>query len=348
MPVIDVHAHIFPQSGIRAWKEGHEWFGATVEKGETGPATIRSGKLETKYGRTEFWIPYRERIPFMDRNGIDVQTLSLNPQLIRDQWDTKNTIDFSKAVNDELAEAVAENPDRFEALANLPLQDTDASVRELNRAMTKLGLKGVLVASHVGGRRWDDPSLFPVLEEAERTGAFILIHPFNNLIAGYGIMPRYHLINLIGNPMETTVAAASLILGGVMDKLPNLKVCLSHAGGYLPFAAGRFDHAFGKRDDVNAGARRLPSDYLRAFYYDCISHSDAGLEFVVEQVGVDRILVGTDFPADMGLENPSAWLAGQSYLSAADRAKIESENALKLGFGQRMPGQQTKRTATAS
>jgi aminocarboxymuconate-semialdehyde decarboxylase len=335
MPVIDVHAHMFPQSGIKAWKEGREWFGATVTRGDKGPATIKFGNNETKYGRTEFWIPYRERIPFMDANGIDVQTLSLNPQLIRDQWDTKTTIEFSKSVNDELSEAVAESPTRFEGLANLPLQDTDASVRELNRAVTELGLKGFLCASHVAGKRWDDPSLFPVLQEAERSGAFILIHPFNNLIAEYGIMPRFHLINLIGNPMETTVAAASLILGGVMDKLPNLKVCLSHAGGYLPFAAGRFDHAFGKRDDVSGAAGRLPSDYLKSFYYDCISHSDDGLKFVVEQVGVDRILVGTDFPADMGLEKPHDFLVKQPYLTAADRAKIESENALKLGFGTR-------------
>jgi len=338
MPVIDVHAHMFPQSGIKAWKEGREWFGATVTKGETGPATIRQGKHETKYSRTEFWVPYRERIPFMDANGIDLQTLSLNPQMIRDLWEPKSTIEFSKSVNDELAEAVAENPTRFEALGNLPLQDTDASVRELNRMMTELGHRGFLCASHVGGKRWDDPSLFPVLQEAERTGAFILIHPFNNIISELGIMPRYHLINLIGNPMETTVAAASLILGGVMDKLPNLKVCLSHAGGYLPFAAGRFDHAFGKRDDVSGKAGRLPSDYLKAFYYDCISHSDDGLEFVVEQVGTDRILVGTDFPADMGLEKPHDFLAKQGYLSAADRAKIESENALKLGFGKKGVG----------
>ena len=335
MPVIDVHAHMFPQSGIKAWKEGRDWFGATIEKGASGPATIRQGKLETKYSRTEFWIPYRERIPFMDQNGIDVQTLSLNPQMIRDQWEPKSTIDFSRSVNDELGEAVAESPDRFEALGNLPLQDTDASVREVNRAMSELGLKGFLVASHVAGRRWDDPGLFPILQEMERTGAFLLIHPFNNLIAGYGIMPRYHLINLIGNPMETTVAAASLILGGVIDRLPKLNICLSHAGGYLPFAAGRFDHAFGKRDDVSTAAKRLPSDYLRAFYYDCISHSDVGLEFVFEQVGADRILVGTDFPADMGLEKPHDFLVRQKYLSDADRKKIESENALKLGIGTR-------------
>jgi aminocarboxymuconate-semialdehyde decarboxylase len=335
MPVIDVHAHMFPQSGIKAWKEGREWFGATIEKGPSGPATIRQGKLETKYSRTEFWIPYRERIPFLDKNGIDVQTLSLNPQMIRDEWEPKSTIEFSRSVNDELAEAVAESPGRFEALGNLPLQDTDASVRELNRLMTELGMKGILVASHVGGRRWDDPSLFPVLEEAERTGAFILIHPFNNRVANMGLMPRYHLINLIGNPMETTVAAASLILGGVMDRLPKLKICLSHAGGYLPFAAGRFDHAFGMRGDVSSKANKLPSDYLRAFYYDCISHSDDGLKFVVEQVGADRILVGTDFPADMGLERPHDFLVHQQYLSDADRRKIESGNALELGIGTR-------------
>lgn len=333
MPVIDVHAHIFPQSGIRAWREGRDWFGATVEKGESGPATIRSGKYEAKYSRTEFWIPYRERAALLDSRGIDVQVLSLNPQLIRDHLEPKSTIDFCKSVNEELSEAVAESPDRFEALAILPLQDTDASVRELDRAMNELGLKGFLVASHVDGKRWDDDALFPVLEEAERTGAFILLHPFNNRVASYGLMPGYHLINLIGNPMETTVAAASLVLGGVMDRLPKLKICLSHAGGYLPFAAGRFDHAYGERKDVSARAARLPSDYLKAFYYDCISHSDVGLEFVVEQVGADRILVGTDFPADMGLGQPSAWLDSLPFLTQPQREMIKGETAQGLGLG---------------
>lgn len=335
MPVIDVHAHIFPQSGIRAWREGRDWFGATVEKGETGPATIRSGTYEATYSRTEFWIPYRERVAHLDRKGIDVQVLSLNPQLIRDHLEPKSTIDFCRSVNDELSGAVAESPDRFEALAILPLQDTDASVRELDRAMNELGLKGFLVASHVDGRRWDDAALFPVLEEAERTGAFILLHPFNNRVAGYGLMRGYHLINLIGNPMETTVAAASLVLGGVMDRLPKLKICLSHAGGYLPFAAGRFDHAYGERKDVSARAKRLPSDYLRSFYYDCISHSDVGLKFVVEQVGADRLLVGTDFPADMGLGQPSTWLDGLPFLSQAQREMIKGETAKGLGLGAR-------------
>jgi len=338
MPVIDVHAHIFPQSGIRAWREGRDWFGATVEKGETGPATIRSGKYVATYSRTEFWIPYRERVAHLDRKGIDVQVLSLNPQLIRDHLEPKSTIEFCKAVNDELSEAVAESPDRFEALAILPLQDTEASVRELDRAMNELGLKGFLVASHVDGRRWDDDALFPVLELAERTGAFILLHPFNNRVAGYGLMPGYHLINLIGNPMETTVAAASLVLGGVMDRLPNLKICLSHAGGYLPFAAGRFDHAYGMRKDVSAKAARLPSDYLKSFHYDCISHSDVGLEFVVEQVGAERLLVGTDFPADMGVDEPAQWLDGLPFLTTSQREMIKRENAERLGLGRNPAG----------
>lgn len=338
MPVVDVHAHIFPQSGIRAWREGREWFGATVEKGESGPATIRSGQIEAKYSRTEFWIPYRERIPYLDQNGIDVQILSLNPQLIRDQFEPKSTIDFCRSVNDELADAVAENPNRFEALAILPLQDTDAAIRELDRSMNELGLKGLIVASHVDGRRWDDERLFPVLEAAERTGAFILLHPLNNRVSGFGLMPGYHLINLIGNPMETTVAAASIVLGGVFDRLPDLRICLAHAGGYLPFAAGRFDHAYGERADVSAKAKRLPSDYLRCFYYDCISHSDPGLDFVVATVGADRILVGTDFPADMGLPRPGEWLDGRGFLSAADRDAIKWKNAMGLGLGKTVAG----------
>jgi aminocarboxymuconate-semialdehyde decarboxylase len=135
---------------------------------------------------------------------------------------------------------------------------------------------------------------------------------------------------LIGNPLETTIAAASLILGGVLDRLKNLTICLSHAGGYLPFAIGRFDHGYGLRPEIAEKAEATPSSYLRRFYYDCITHSDPGLEQVVGMVGADRILLGTDFPADMGLRRPVQWLRERRFLSDADREAIVGGNAAKL------------------
>jgi aminocarboxymuconate-semialdehyde decarboxylase len=328
MPVIDVHAHILPQSAVRASEQEREWFGTTITKTADGKPSLQTGAYKMNLGAVEYWLPPKDRIPFMDEDRVDVQVLSLNPQLFRDHLDKSLAIECTRAVNDEIAETVNEHPDRFLGLAALPLQDTDASLRELDRAISELDLRGFIIGSHVAGTNWDDPRLLPILEEAARLGAFVLQHPFNNRIREP--LPRYHMVNLIGNPLETTIFAASLILGGVLDRIPNLNICLSHSGGYLPFAVGRFDHAYGLRADVRKNAEQKPSDYLRRFYYDCISHSDAGLEQVVELVGADRVLLGTDFPADMGLRHPVAWLEERSFLDNAQRTAIEGGNAEKL------------------
>lgn len=330
MAVIDVHAHILPQSAVRAHEAGREWFGTSIGKTAEGKPALQTGSYRMNLGAVEYWLPPEDRIPFMDEDRIDVQLLSLNPQLFRDHLDTDVAVACTRAVNDEIAESVAEHPGRFQGLAALPLQDTDAALRELDRAMSELKLKGFIIGSHVAGTNWDDPRLFPILQEAERLGAFILQHPFNNRIREP--LPRYHMVNLIGNPLETTIFAASLILDGVLDRLPDLTVCLSHSGGYLPFAVGRFDHAYALRADVRENAAQTPSDYLRRFYYDCISHSDSGLEQVISQVGADRVLLGTDFPADMGLRRPVEWLEKRSFISGADRDAITGGNASRLGL----------------
>ncbi len=197
----------------------------------------------------------------------------------------------------------------FWDLSQLPLQDSGAGVAELERAIGELGLTGLIVGSHIAGRNWDDPDLFPILEAAERLGAFILPHPFSTR-AGE-IMPAFHMTNLVGNPMETTVVAGNLIFAGVTERLPGLKICLSHAGGYLPFAIGRFDHGHEERAQLRQNCPKKPSEYLRAFYYDMITHSGPGLEQVINIVGAARILPGTDFPADMAVHEPVKFLNDQ-------------------------------------
>lgn len=328
MKTIDVHAHILPQSAVAAHEKGQDWFGTTITKLPNGTPGLLTGDRKSSLGALEYWLPHRERLPIMDANGIDLQVLSLNPQLIRDHLPAQLAIDCTRSVNDEIAETVRQTPDRFAGLAALPLQDPAAAVRELERAMTGLGLAGCLVGSHVNEVNWDDTALFPILEAAESLGAFILLHPFNSRIRTP--LPRYHLVNLIGNPLETTIAAASLILGGVLDRLPNLKICLAHVGGYLPYAVGRFDHGYKLREDVRKDAAQLPSEYMRRFHFDCIAHNDAGFEQVVNMVGSDRILLGTDFPADMGLANAVAWLGDQPCLTASDRQAICHDNAARL------------------
>ncbi len=335
MTVIDIHSHILPEAAVRAHHAGRDWFGTTITKLASGTPGLLTGDRVSSLGAVEYWHPHLRRLETMDREGIALQVLSLNPQLLRDHLPAELAIACSTEVNDEIAEAVRQTPDRFAGLASLPLQDTAASVRELERAVTTLGLRGFIAGSHVNGTNWDDPSLFPILEAADALGAFILMHPFNSRIRDP--FPRYHMVNLIGNPLETTIAAGSLILGGVLDRLANLKICLAHAGGYLPFAIGRFDHGYRSRPEVRATAKNLPSEYLGRFYYDCITHSDSGLEQAIGLVGLDRLLLGTDFPADMGLRDPVKWLGTQSYLSKDDIAAITCRNPAKALFGDAAP-----------
>jgi aminocarboxymuconate-semialdehyde decarboxylase len=329
---IDVHSHILPQSAVRAFEDGSDWFGTRFSKLPNGTPGMQTGTRSSSLGAVEYWLPHAERLPLMDADGIDLQFLSLNPQLIRDHLPAELAIACAHSVNDEIGETVAARPDRFAGLAALPLQAPEAAVKELERAMAMPGMHGFIVGSHVDGTNWDDARLFPILEAAEALGAFILLHPFNSRIRDP--FPRFHMVNLIGNPLETTIAAASLILGGVLDRLPRLKICLSHAGGYLLAAIGRFDHGYQHRAEVRAKAKLRPSDYLRRFHYDCISHSEGGLAQVIAQVGADRILLGSDFPADMGLRRPLEWLAGQAHLTDADCAAIIGGNAARLIFGQ--------------
>ncbi len=328
MAIIDIHAHILPRSLAEAHNEGRDWFGTKVERTAEGRTQLTTGTRKNQMSTPEYWLDYPERIPLMDAAGIDVQVISLNPQLLRDSEPLEIAIAATRAVNDEIAEAVGKHNGRFAGLATVPLQDPHAGVAELERAIRDLGLKGLIIGSHVDGHNWDDPNLFPILEAAADLGAFILLHPLSTR-SGH-IMPAFHMTNLIGNPMETTIAAGALIFSGVIDRLPKLKLCLSHAGGYLPYAAGRFDHGHSERAQLRQNCPRLPSDYLRSFYYDIITHSGSGLQQVANIVGTDCLLLGTDFPADMAVKEPVTFLKNQEWLSSEARANISGNTAAKL------------------
>ena len=330
MTVIDIHSHILPASLRVAYQNSEPWYGTKIERNEQGRTILTTGKRKNVMSTPEYWTPYKERIALMDDAEVNIQLLSLNPQLLRDSDPIDIAFDACKDVNDEIANAVSDRPDRYQGLGTIPIKDPERSISELNRIMKELNLKGIIIGSHIDHKNLNQEHFFEILREAEKLGAFILLHPLST--RAHDIMGEYHLINLIGNPMETTTAAANLIFSGFMDKLPNIKICLSHAGGYLPFAIGRFDHAYNTRKDVSDNLSRKPSDYLGNFYYDTITHSDTGLNQVIEILGADRILLGTDFPADMGVKQPLKWINSINF-SDEIKTKIcssNAENALSL------------------
>jgi aminocarboxymuconate-semialdehyde decarboxylase len=200
--------------------------------------------------------------------------------------------------NDEIAAEIRRHPGRFLGIGGVPLQAPELAAQELRRAITTLGLSGAMIGTHVRGRNLDDPALAPFWAEAERLGAFIFIHPHGG--AGAERLGAYYLKNLVGLPFETTIAGASLVFGGVLERHPGLKICLSHGGGFLPYQAGRFRHGYEVRPEAKINLESPPDQSIARLYYDTILHSKPTLEFLISSAGADHVLLGSDYPFDMG------------------------------------------------
>jgi aminocarboxymuconate-semialdehyde decarboxylase len=261
----------------------------------------------------------------MDAIGVDTQVISLLPPLFGYDLPIADAVSRSRAVNDELEGWVRDWPGRFLALATLPASDADAAISEMERAMSRPGFVGVEIGSHVGALTWDDDALFPILEAADRLDAFVFLHP-NEPRAG-SMLSRYYTSNGIGNPLETTVAAAALVYGGVFDRLSRLRIALAHGGGYLTLAAGRLDHVRRVRKEAQQTSTGIPSDYLRRFFVDALTHDPRAVRYLVDVMGVDRVLLGSDYPADMGPADPAGDIRRNPFLIETEKLAILGSNA---------------------
>jgi aminocarboxymuconate-semialdehyde decarboxylase len=226
---------------------------------------------------------------------------------------------FARIQNEQLAKLVKAHPGRFQAIATVPMQAPRQAADELRHAMSALGLRGVQIGSNIAGKNLDDPELEPVWATAAELGAFILIHPIN--VAGVDRLKSYYLNNLIGNPLDTTIAAACLVFSGVLERYPALKICLAHGGGFVPYQAGRFLHGWHVRAEPKVKLPKPPTDSLQRFYFDTIVHSKDVLEFLVRNAGADRVLLGSDYPFDMGMPDGVLQVRSLS-IPATDRTSI--------------------------
>ena len=328
--IIDVHAHLLPQSAVRAAAGDGRWHGSMVEQAADGRPVITTGDYRVSMGATEHWEEPPARLERMDQLGVDMQVISLNPILFRYYLERRYAIDAAREINDEIAEMTSTWPDRFAGFATLPMQDVDAAVDELQRSVESLGLVGAAIGTHVEGANFDEAHLLPVFEAAESLGAALFVHPAASRMGDS--LPRYHMRNYIANPAETTIAIGSLIFGGVLDRLPGLKLCFAHGGGYACWAAARFDHGFGVRPEAREHVNKLPSEYLKTLYFDSLVHGYGNLRQLVGNVGADRVVLGSDYPADMGQPDPVTWIEG-SDLSQMEKRAILGENALEFLAG---------------
>lgn len=325
---IDVHAHYLPRSVVDAVDAGRDWHGIRFELDAQGQLVSTTSAMRFPLPWPDFRAPISSRLAEMDRLRVDRQVVSLTPTLWRHELEGAHAVEMARDVNDETSALVEAHPHRFSGFAFLPLQDADASVRELERAVRDLKLVGAAVTTNIDGEDWDSPRLFPVLEAAHALGALLFVHPAS--VRARGQLDRYHLRNLIGNPLETTIAVASIVFGGVLDRLPGLKLCFAHGGGYAAFAAGRFDHGYQVRPEAHATVEAPPSDYLRALYFDCLTHSPLALRHLIDLVGVEQVVLGSDFPADMGYRDPVGWLERAPLIDEAEKQLVLAGNMERL------------------
>jgi aminocarboxymuconate-semialdehyde decarboxylase len=323
---VDAHAHVFVPEA------------APIVAGHLDPKTIPLGRFATPEtqslnrkqdaDRQQVTIDHDLRIAVLDAMGVDIQLVAPAPGQCYTTVPPEVAIPAARVVNDGVAAFCAKRPDRFVPLGCVPFQAPEAAVAELERCMGPLGMKGVQVLTNVAGREISEPDFAPFWAAAERLGALVMLHPVG--FTGGERFSRFYFSNVIGNPLDTTVALHYLIFDGVLERHPDLKILAVHGGGFLPSYAGRIDHAWGARTDARGDLPRPPTEYLRKVYFDTIVFTPHQLEYLVRVYGFDRILMGTDFPYDMADSDPIGHVSSVESFDAATRAAICGGNAQRL------------------
>ena len=321
---IDIHTHILTQETAALLSQAGAKVTITPDDAESAALDV-GGVVYRPFPTGGFDIA--RRLQDMDATGVDVHVLSATPQTYLYKQEAALGATTSAIQNDQIAKHIAAHPTRFMGIATLPMQDPKLAADELTRAMSKLGLRGAMFASNILGKNLDDPSFEPLWAAAEELGAFMFIHPNN--VAGAERLKSYYLVNLIGNPLDTTIAAACLVFGGVMDRHPRLKVCLAHAGGFMPYQAGRWIHGWRVRPEPKKNIPKEPATIVGRFLYDTIAHSDESLAFLIERAGAARVMLGSDYPYDMAMMDCVAHVRGLK-ISDTDKAAILGTRAEAL------------------
>jgi aminocarboxymuconate-semialdehyde decarboxylase len=328
-PIIDCHAHIMSEDMMTRLRREAPAIGPELTDITKEDATLRVGHIVQKPFPRGGWDMER-RLADMDKAGVDIQVVSVLPHTFLYDLDAKLALTLAQIQNEAIAEICKQVPGRLLGLAQIPMQAPELAAAELERAMTKLGHRGFMICSHIEGRNLDDPSLEPVWAKAAALGAFILVHP--QKVAAGDRLGSYYLKNLIGNPLETTIAAASLVFGGVLERHPKLKFMLSHGGGFAPYQYGRFRHGWDVRPEARKNLPNGPGASLDRLYYDTILHAGPQLEFLISQQGADHIVLGSDYPFDMGMMDCARFVQGLK-ISDADRQRILSDGPALLLSG---------------
>ena len=326
--VIDLHCHYLdPKVNAKT---------AHLNAGQYDPTVIYANDLtrETNVAQMAKRAPkltgVAERLRDMDRMGVDIQAVCPAPYHFFYFTEAAYGAELAREVNEGIARLVADNPDRFVGLGTVPLQNAELALRELDHAVKHLGLRGVEICTNVNGKNLTDPSLGldPFFARCEQLGILVFMHPLGYTQADR--LTNHYFNNVIGNPLESTVAVSHLIFDGVMARYPKLKVLVAHGGGYIAHYWARMDHAWRARADTRTVIKRKPSSYLHKFYFDTITHDPEMLGRLIEHYGADHVVLGTDYPYDMADDHPLDTLAQVKRLPKASREMVAGGNAARL------------------
>ncbi len=326
-PNIDLHCHYIPRSLVDLIES--EGAKHSIELTDAGKVSFAGRDATQKIPNG--MLDLDERLKWMDDQGVDVQVLSAWMDFSAYVLDPADGAWLARSLNETTVEAISPHRERFWAMAAVPLQAPELAAEELRYAVRELGMVAVEIATSVVDRELDDDTLDPFWSAAEELDVLVLIHPYASI--GSDRLTRYFMNNIVGNPAEETVAAAHLIYGGVLERHRDLKVCLTHGGGFLPYQIGRQDRGFeavAKLTRPNLSAP--PSSLLRRFYYDTVVHGVEALRFLVERVGEDRVVLGSDFPFPMGDPEPLVTVRKAALGEDSTRAILGANALAALGI----------------
>ena len=321
---VDIHAHIMVPEISRLVADQFD---------PSRDPFLRFGGASTEYNQkiAPDLVPLLtdplRRLTHMDSQGVEMQAVAIAPAQYHYWADQDLGDEIARIGNEAIAALVDAHPGRFVGMGTLPMQAPDRAVAEMERIASVHRFPGVSINPSAEGVDYDDPAYDRFWDKVEELDMVVILHP--NGFSNGDRLDRYYMINVVGNPVETTVALSHLVLGGVIERHPKAKILGVHGGGYLPFYMDRMDHAYEARPDVGALIKRKPSSYLKQLYFDSIVFGD-GLDYLIDRVGADHILMGTDYPYDMGEQDPIGRVSRASNASENDVMQMSGLNAARL------------------
>lgn len=321
---IDFHTHIIPPPGVMPdWSAAlgaGRWPSLTAD-GDDGLATLRLGEQVMMRIDERFWSPER-RIVDMDRQGVDVQVLSPIPLLSGYMAPAEGNQQVARFLNEHIAGIVARIPGRFAGMGTVPLQSPDLAIAELRFLNETAEIRAVQIGTCPAGLDLDNPILFPFFEACQDLDFPVFVHPMQPLVGG-DRLSSYYLPNIAGNPLELGLAMTKLIVGGVLERLPKLRICFAHGGGAFPAILGRVDKGFAVRSEMKVNIDRPPSDYLSRLYVDSLTFDPDTLKLAIGKIGPERVILGSDYPFGLSDPDPVKTIEGAGLPAATVKGILE-------------------------